>query len=824
MILGYPGWPSVVPGGELTLHVSTDARRFRVQFFRWTGRLERVERTPWLAGDLLPAQAPERDFGWPAYRFPVPQGWVPGVYIAWLETPTGAAPTVAMQEAAALFVVRSRRPGALLYKLPLCTYHAYNHAGGGCFYDHPEVSATPPGARVSFRRPGGGIGGPVWGAPDAYDLRSPRNCFAHWDAPFIGWLLREGFALEFCTDLDLYREPEALAGCRLLLSAGHDEYWSDAARERVEAFIDGGGRVAIFGANTCWWRVHLVDAATAMVCHQGGPDGALDHWTHPAAGARPEDHLTGLSYRHGGGWWDGPRPPLGYRIAQASHWVLRDTGLRDGDVIGAASTPPLIGYECDGAPLERITPPVLSRHAAQEGTPPGLTVLAAAQLGNDWQELPTRAHPDLALHAACMSIYHRNGAVFNAGTADWTQVLVSGTEPHVATITRNVLHGLLGTCARIESDDDAPAADGPAVQPALAAAPALLERWTPERVVVFRALHLGDMLCCVPALRALRAALPRAHITLVGLPWAEQFARRFSAYVDAFLAFPGADGLPEQPPAHHASVNAFQATVQARRFDLALQLHGDGSRSNGIVERLGARHCAGFHPPDAPAPAGWTSIPYPVHGTEPERLLRLTDHLGAPRQGSHLEFPLGPEDRHELRERALGRGLKPGAYACIHPGARTREKCWPARHFAEVADYIARKWRLPIVLTGSASEAPLARAVQAAMRAPARIAAAPISIGAMSALMSNARLLVCNDTGISHIAAGLRLPSVVIFSKADILRWAPEDARTHRCIWDPDGTGKAEVLEQVDALMREMHGPPRRGVGAAGMGSRALFR
>jgi hypothetical protein len=450
MISGYAGRASVWPGQELVLHIACGPGRFRVAFYRWLGRLVPMFVTRWLSGEHAQPRSADADWDWPPYRFPLARDWPSGVYLAHLELPGSGPPHLAMQDASVLFIVRGRS-SALLYKIPLATYNAYNFSGGGCFYANPPRSISPPGARLSLRRPGIGIGGPTFGAPDYYDPSSPRQTFAHWDARFIRWLVREGYAPDFCTDLDLHDDPALCRDHRLLLSVGHDEYWSEPMRDCVEAHLDAGGHAAFFSANLCWWRIHLVDHGAAMVCHQGGPQGAHDRWRD-----RPEDGLAGVSYRHGGGWWDGPRSSKGFSVIEAGHWVFAGTGLRQGDVFGNATWPPLVGYECDGAPLAAPLSPAqlargevqLSSMAVRCGTRLGFRPLAVSLLDERWQERPARElHDDL--HAATMGICEGPGTVFTAATTDWAQVLDSGQDARVQAITHNVLLHLLAAAPGI---------------------------------------------------------------------------------------------------------------------------------------------------------------------------------------------------------------------------------------------------------------------------------------------------------------------------------------------------------------------------------------
>lgn len=320
----------------------------------------------------------------------------------------------------------------------------------------------------------------------------------------------------------------------------------------------------------------------------------------------------------------------------------------------------------------------------------------------------------------------------------------------------------------------------------------------------------------MPAFRALRAGLPEATITLVGLPGARAFVERFAHLLDDLVPLPGYPGLPEQNLDPRALLT-FLDQAQGR-FDLAIQMQGSGLISNPLVRLLDASLTAGFYLPGQYCPDPERFLPYPAHEREVRRHLALVEFLGLPAQGEGLEFPLRDEDFESLETVPSAAKLRQDDYVCIHPGARSPARRWAPERFAEVGDALSRRG-LRIVLTGSSDEAELTNEVGGRMTAPSMDLAGQTELGALAALLANARLLVSNDTGISHLAEALNVPSVIVFTQSDPERWAPLPSDAHRAVIGPsvennpcrhidgpqvhrclrDGcTAPARLLEEID--------------------------
>lgn len=309
----------------------------------------------------------------------------------------------------------------------------------------------------------------------------------------------------------------------------------------------------------------------------------------------------------------------------------------------------------------------------------------------------------------------------------------------------------------------------------------------PERIAVFRALYLGDLLVAVPALRALRALFPRAEITLIGLPWATTFVQRYHHYVDRLIEFPGYPGLKESNGSP-ADIAHFIAEQRAYKYDLVIQMHGSGKTSNSLIMELNGKCSVGYYENNKPENLH-IAAPYPQHQHEIFRNLGLVALLGQTELDPHLEFPLHTADyaeaaallehvpaRSDLDSRWPGNG---GRLIGIHAGSRSPARRWPTRYFAAVADKLAICLDAHIILTGGVDEQETGRDVMKHMHVPALDLCGRTSLGGLAALIARLDLFISNDTGPAHIACATQCPSITISGPAEYERWAPLDHSLH---------------------------------------------
>ena len=318
-----------------------------------------------------------------------------------------------------------------------------------------------------------------------------------------------------------------------------------------------------------------------------------------------------------------------------------------------------------------------------------------------------------------------------------------------------------------------------------------------RNIAVFRALQLGDLICSMPAISALRKAYPEAKISFIGLPGMKELIGRYKACIDDFIAFPGYPGLPEQPydPEGFA---VFLRKMRNAQCDLVLQMQGNGSIVNEMIRSFGAKYTAGFCQDNREASA--LMLPYPNYGHEISRHLALMAHLGIEdTSAADLTFPLFDADFEGLKRQGLA--LKPRSYICIHPGSRGSWRQWPPLYFAMAADVCAEKG-YQVVITGTKNELELANKVAALMKYAPIIASGKTDLGSVAALLSQARGLIANCTGVSHVAAALKVPSVVISMDGEPERWGPLNKELHRTI---DWTSSQDVSAVMQAVQAMCH-------------------
>jgi hypothetical protein len=366
----YTDRTSVRPGEVFHLHAASRAPACRLEIARvGAGRQVVLAQDVTVGDHPTPSQADRDGCGWPAAAaIEVGADWRSGYYDIVLTDPAG--------EAAHHFVcVRSPvgAPGSrLALVLTTNTLHAYNYWGGRSAYcdvealmsrrstlpqamanclgvlstqrPFPPLLLAPPADMprlVNLRKRGfeertWAGADPAWSRAHA---QSPYDGSAgylnKWEHKFVAWAEGEGLTLDYLTDHDLEADSAPLDPYGVVVLVGHSEYWSAGQRARLDAFLDAGGRLAIFSGNTGFWKVRWQDDGRTLICHKwrgfeddpaaiANPAVGTHLWSHPAFGA-PEAQTTGLSFIFAGYHRLGlcaARGQGGYTVYRDRHWAL----------------------------------------------------------------------------------------------------------------------------------------------------------------------------------------------------------------------------------------------------------------------------------------------------------------------------------------------------------------------------------------------------------------------------------------------------------------------------------------------------------------------
>jgi hypothetical protein len=328
-IEGYADKVSIQPGDSVTLFVSTIAQTFHVEGFRmgWyngagarlifrSGEIEGEHQKPptvttgtnMVEADWKPSLQVKTDATWP-----------PGVYLFKLvgngNQQQYIVVTMRDDTSHATYVIQNS----------VTTWQAYNLWGGYDLYEGRNGRGSDFDHRariVSFDRP--------------YKIGDGSGDFLGSEYPLVALAESLGLDITYSTNVDVEERPELLLNHKAFLSLGHDEYWSTAMRDAVEAARDHGVNLAFLGANAVFRHIRLADAPSGKdrriidyksaaedpITSKDKSEATVD-WREPPVN-RPESTLIGNLYECNPVKAD-------MVVANASNWLFLGTGLSNGD-------------------------------------------------------------------------------------------------------------------------------------------------------------------------------------------------------------------------------------------------------------------------------------------------------------------------------------------------------------------------------------------------------------------------------------------------------------------------------------------------------------
>ena len=281
-----------------------------------------------------------------------------------------------------------------------------------------------------------------------------------------------------------------------------------------------------------------------------------------------------------------------------------------------------------------------------------------------------------------------------------------------------------------------------------------------KRLLVIHPGALGDVLLALPALASLRAAFPRAELTLAGAP----------RILTLFQETPLADRT--------SSVESLSIHECFSESPLSRETKAQLSAFDGIVSWFGSHdptYCRQLEGLGTPVVIARAAPPPGVRIHVARWLLKTIDPWGIPSSPAmpSPRLPVPAAAAEEARAWVASHDLPPDRLCLVHPGAGSPTKRWAAEGYAALVRWIEAALGASVVLIeGPADAAPVSAVISWIGAAPPRVAR-HFPLPLQAALLARAALFVGNDSGLAHLAGAVGTPTVALFGPTDPALWAP---------------------------------------------------
>lgn len=270
-----------------------------------------------------------------------------------------------------------------------------------------------------------------------------------------------------------------------------------------------------------------------------------------------------------------------------------------------------------------------------------------------------------------------------------------------------------------------------------------------HKISIFRTGALGDVILTLPVIQNLHSAFPNAQINLIGNPSLLSLAKPHGVHIHDINRSMWA-------PLFAPNNNTPDLHTLFQNTDLALSYLPDPDHIlTQNLQRLGVLQTV----PCPPKP------PPQTHAID--HLLTPLRNLNIPIPQSHPRISLTDQDFQNIPT-----NLTKIPTLLIHPGSGGKNKCWPPEHFASIADALIRETGCKITLSSGPADDGLAQQISQLMDEQATLLP-PLPIRHFAAYMSTCTAYLGNDSGPSHLAASIGLPTIALFGPTDPQQWAP---------------------------------------------------